>query len=275
MRRALGVVVFGLVGVWCAWAAGQARNAGGPARNPAEPKPPPVPFVTVTKADNTVVKGNLTASDPTGVTVTPPTPPGKPPSEPVVIKWAEVAKVSNGLTRRKVVDQWKGEKKELLCDTCRGEGTQVCVTCKGTAHDPAKLPKDCGTCKGELLVDCKAPKCDKGQIPCPKPCLKLTDPGWVERPDGHKWRKFPEKGGFFEVSSDHVGQIVVADKDGRKSTVPCTTCGGTTKVECPTCHGAAKLACPTCSKNEAAPKCPDCKLGLQVCAKCEGTGMLK
>jgi hypothetical protein len=277
MRRTLGVVVFGLVGVWCALAAGQARNGGAAATPPGgagTPKPAPLPFVTVTKTDNTVVKGNLTASDPAGVTVVAPAPPGKPANEPVVVKWPEVAKVSNGLTRRKVVDQWRVEHKEQLCETCRGEGTNVCATCKGTVHDPAKLPKDCATCKGELLVDCKGPKCDKGQIPCPKPCLKPTDGGWFSK-DGGKWRRFPEKGGFFEVSDHHLGQIVVADKDGRKSTVPCPSCGGKMTVDCPVCHGAGKVACPTCAKNDAAPKCPDCDQGRQVCKTCEGTGMRK
>jgi len=125
-----------------------------------------------------------------------------------------------------------------------------------------------------LLVDCPVPKCDKGQVRCPRPCLKLTDPGWFTK-DGKKWRRFPEKGGFFEVSEGHAGEIVVTDKEGRKSTVPCPLCGGKTTVDCAVCHGAGKVPCPTCSKNDAAPKCPDCDKGLQICKTCEGAGISK
>jgi len=265
--------VIGLIGAMSAMALAQARRAP---TAPAEVKPPPAPYVNVTRTDGTVVKGHLTASDPAGVTVVPPSPPGKDANEPVVIKWPDVTKVSNGLTRAKVLEQWRGDQtlRGQLCADCKGDGRVVCVTCKGTAHDPAKLPKDCATCKGELLVDCPVPKCDKGQVRCPRPCLKLTDPGWFTK-DGKKWRRFPEKGGFFEVSEGHAGEIVVTDKEGRKSTVPCPLCGGKTTVDCAVCHGVGKVPCPTCSKNDAAPKCPDCDKGLQICKTCEGAGISK
>jgi hypothetical protein len=77
------------------------------------------------------------------------------------------------------------------------------------------------------------------------------------------------------VSEAHVGQIVVADRDGRKSTVVCPVCGGKTTIDCPICHGTGKVACPTCSKNDSAPKCPDCDGGMQICKTCAGTGMPK
>ena len=273
----LTLIAIGVVGGLTAFTMAQARNAPNrqPAVTPAEPKPPPPPFVSVTKADGSIVKGLLTASDPAAVTLTPPAPPGQAANDPVVIKWPEITKVSNGLTRKKVLDQWKGEHKDQLCADCKGEGTVLCATCKGTAHDPAKLPKDCATCKGELLIDCKAPRCDKGQIPCPKPCLKLTDPGWITKPDGTKVRRFPQKGGNFEVTDQHVGELIVAAKDGTKSTIPCPTCGKTGKIDCPTCHGAGKIPCPTCSKNDAVPKCPDCENGRQICKTCEGAGIKK
>lgn len=259
---------------FCALALGQARNARTPgAGGTVEPKPVPPPYLVITKLDGSQVKGHLVASDPGSVTVRPPAPPGKPQNEPVAVKWAEIKTVSNGLTRQKVLGQWRVEHAGELCDTCKGEGMVVCATCKGTLHDPAKLDKNCPTCKGELLVDCKAPRCDKGKVPCPKPCLKLTDAGWFDR-GGEKWRRFPEKGGFYEVSEHHVGQLVVTDKDGRKSTVPCPTCGGTAQIDCPVCHGTAKMPCPVCKKNDAAGACPDCGgKGLQACKTCAGTGM--
>jgi len=165
MRNFLFIAV-GVIGGLSVLALGQARNAAArPPVTPAEPKPPPPPFVAVTKTDGSIVKGLLTASDPGALTLTPPAPPGQAANDPVVIKWPEITKVSNGLTRQKVLDQWKSERKDQLCADCKGEGAVLCATCKGTAHDPAKLPKDCATCKGELLVDCKAPRCDKGQIP--------------------------------------------------------------------------------------------------------------
>ena len=266
-------IVLGLLGMVSPMAAGQVRGAAGA---PGEVKAPPPPYVNVTRADGSVVKGHLTASDPVGVTVLPPAPPGKPANEPIVIKWTDVKRVSNGLTRAKVLKQWQSDQtlKAQLCPDCKGEGRVTCATCKGTAHDPAKLPKDCPTCKGELLVDCTAPKCDKGQVRCPKHCLSLADPGWFTK-DGKKWRRFPEKGGYYDVSEAHVGQIVVADRDGRKSTVPCPVCGGKTTIDCTVCHGTGKIACPTCSKNDSAPKCPDCDGGMQICKTCAGTGMPK
>ena len=267
-RMTVILVAVGLIGWFGGWAGGQARNT-------TEPKPAPPPYIVVTKTDGTLVKGQLTASDPGALTVTPPAAPGKPANDPVVIKWAEVSKVSNGLTRAKVLEQWKGEHKDQLCEACKGAGTVACATCKGTQHDPAKLPKDCGTCKGELLVDCKAPKCDKGQVPCPRPCLKLTDGGWITKPNGLKYRHFPIKDGYYEVSEHHLGELVVNDKEGKKTVIPCPTCGTAGKVDCPTCHGEAKVPCPTCSKNDVAPKCADCDKGRQPCKSCEGTGVRK
>jgi hypothetical protein len=123
-------------------------------------------------------------------------------------------------------------------------------------------------------MDCKAPRCDHGQVPCPNRCLKLTDPGWITKSDGKKWRRFPIKGGYFEASEAHVGELVLI-KDNNGSTEPCPTCGKTTKVDCPTCHGTGKVPCAECSKNTAAPKCPDCDKGRQACKTCEGTGMKK
>jgi hypothetical protein len=282
MRRLHACLVALLVAACCySWApaaAAQARPTppGGQRRAPApaaEPKPPAPPYVTVTKTDGTTAKGLLVASDPASITLRAPSPPGKPENEPFSLTWSEVTRVSNLLTRQKVLQQWQAEKKDQLCADCKGEGAQLCATCKGTQHDPAKLTKDCAECKGELLVDCKAPKCDHGQIPCPNRCLKLTDAGWFMK-GAEKWRRFPEKGGFFEVSEHHVGELPVL-KGGRYSLEPCPTCGKTTKVDCPTCPGAGKVACNTGTKNTAAPKCPDCDKGRQPCKTCEGTGMKK
>jgi hypothetical protein len=269
----LPLYVLAIVAAVCCFSSPQAPAQVRKPPTPAEPKPPALPFVTVTKTDGTQTKGLLVASDPASITLRAPSPPGKPENEPFAVKWADVSKVSNGLSRQKVVAQWKVDKKDQLCTDCKGDGAVVCATCKGTLHDPAQLNKDCPTCKGELLMDCKAPRCDKGQIPCPNRCLKLTDPGWFMK-NGEKWRRFPERRGFFEVSEHHVGEIVVT-KDGRSSTEPCPTCGKTTKVDCPTCHGTGKVPCGECSKNTAAPKCPDCDKGRQPCKTCDGTGMKK
>lgn len=132
---------------------------GGKARTPnsADAKPPAPPYVTVTKTDGTQATGLLVATDPGAIKLRAPSPPGKPENEPFSVKWSGISKVSTGLTRQKVLDQWKVEKRDQLCNDCKGEGSLVCPTCKGTLHDPAKLDKACSTYKGELLMDCKAP----------------------------------------------------------------------------------------------------------------------
>jgi len=243
---------------------------------PNAPATKPAPLVIVTKADNTIVRGLLVASDPDDVTLQPPPKSDKTPSDPITVNWNDIKRISNGLTQAKALEQWKTEHAAELCDQCHGDRMLTCPTCKGTGKDPASA-KDCKTCGGAMQVKCKAPKCDNGKIPCPKPCLKLTEGHWYKKPDGLMWRNLPANrdGTYMYVSEHHLGQLIVT-KDGRTDLgETCPTCGGTTKIDCPECHGAGKVPCPTCKTNQALPKCADCDDGKIKCKACGGTGLKK
>jgi hypothetical protein len=238
-------------------------------------------IVTVAKTDGSSVRGTITASDPDNVTLQPLAKVGKPTTapaaepEPVVIAWHDIKNVSNGLTQRKALDAWKIEHSASLCPTCRGERTVYCPTCKGTGHDPAS-GKDCKQCKGELLIDCKTPHCDHGQIPCPAKCLQRGVGNWYKKPDGTWWRRFPVGNGFAEYSEHHIGHTIALDpKTGfPNDTGTCPVCNGTTKIDDPACHGSGKTPCPTCVARKDAPPCPDhCDHGRVKCPECKGGGL--
>ena len=233
--------------------------------------PPAAPFVTVTKTDGSTVRGRLASSDPKSLSVVPVV--RGAPGDPVEVPWSEVKTVSNGLTRERAIDQWKRTHPEDRCDDCKGQGAAPCATCKGTGRDVASAA-DCPTCHGELLVACTAPKCDHGKVPCPAPCLKLTEGKWTLKPDGKRWRRFPKRGGgYVEISDGHLGQIVEVKDGVPQFPVPCPTCQGEQKIDCPTCHGTEKASCPDCTKAAAESPCPNCKKGQVDCKTCAGTGL--
>src|SRR2546423_12522780 len=124
----------------------------------AAPEKPPS-LITVTRTEGPPVRGTLVSSDPESVVIQPPAKPGqKDTPEQMTIPWKDIKSVSNGLTRAKALEAWKAQHVDRLCETCHGERSVLCSTCKGTMHDPS-VAKDCKTCGGELLVDCKASKC--------------------------------------------------------------------------------------------------------------------
>jgi hypothetical protein len=254
-----------------------------PVQRQQQPAAPAVPIVIAYKTDGTSVRGQVTAVDPDGVTLTPPAKPGvggaTPESEPspVTVAWKDIRSMSNGLTQAKAIVQWKQAHHEQLCETCHGDRTVPCPTCKGTMHDPAS-GKDCPTCHGELLVDCKAPKCDHGKVPCPNHCLQLTEGQWVKRDDGLKWRTFPMGHAWFSFSEHHLGHIITVDRKAGTvtDTGVCPVCNGTTKADCAVCHGLGRVPCATCSARTDVPACPaHCEQGRVKCPTCEGTGLKK
>src|SRR2546423_1248536 len=173
----------------------------------AAPAKPPV--VTVTKTDKTTIRGTLGDVTPQEVNLTTiprsSTQPAQ--GEQVKIAWSDIKSVSNGLTQQKVIELWKRDHPDDACPDCHGEGKVVCPTCHGTGRDPAAA-KDCPTCHGAETIPCTTPKCDKGKMPCPKQHLKLTEGTWYKKEDGTRWRKFPIRGGYAEVSEHHLGQIM-------------------------------------------------------------------
>lgn len=235
--------------------------------------PERIALVTVTKADGTVVRGQLSASDPKGVSVQP-IAKNAPDGAVVLVPWSEIKSVSNGLTRQKAIDKWKKEHPEDRCATCRAAGHVDCDACKGTGRDAASA-KDCATCKGEQTLACAQPKCEQGTTICPAPCLKLTEGNWIKKDDGKRWRRFPVRGGgSFEVSEGHVGEVVVFDKVGQGSTIKCAVCNGTQKATCPKCGGDSLMPCATCASAARANPCPaKCQRGQLPCKTCDGTGL--
>lgn len=241
---------------------------------PAAPKPPPI--VTVIQNDGSTVRGTISSIDPRNVVIQPLAKPKETPPPAVTISWKEIKSVTNGMTQKRMLAQWKKEHPEQLCETCKGELTVRCDVCKGTMHDPASA-KDCKTCGGELLIDCKAPQCDHGKVPCPAPCLKLTQGTWVKKEDGLRWRKLTGSGGYTaEVSEHHLGELVVFHRDAAPELKKCPTCNGTTKADCPTCQGTGLVPCPECLARKAAPPCPNhCDKGRVPCPVCDGVGLKK
>jgi hypothetical protein len=236
----------------------------------------PLPIVTVRQSDGTAVRGRLSASDPDGVTVEPFGKRGHPAPDPVTIPWKQIKWMSNGLTQAKALAQWKHEHVGQLCDTCHGDRTVACPTCKGTGRDPAAR-KNCRTCHGTMEVVCKAPRCKDGKIPCPGQCIKRYEGNWVKK-DGKTVRYFQKGNLTYWISDAHIGQVFeVNPKTGQlEDKGKCPICGGTTYVDCPVCHGTGKIPCPTCVAAKNAPACPaGCDDGRVRCPTCEGTGLKK
>ena len=242
-------------------------------------KAPPIkgpPLVTVVKTDGTSVRGSIDTADPDQIVLKPTPKPGqKGDPEPLTISWSEIKSVSNGLTSAKLLPKWKLDHKDQLCETCHGDRVVVCSTCEGTLHDP-ESGKDCPTCKGELLMPCKNPKCKNGIIPCPNPdCLKLSDGNWTSG-HGHDHIKLFPGGGW--VSDGHLGQVWKIDPKTHQLAGGeiCPLCGGKTEIPDPACHGTGQIPCPTCLARKDAPPCPvHCDKGLVKCQVCDGTGLKK
>ena len=269
-RRGAGIVpllvLLGLIGFCvCPHAvlsAPAARKA--PASRPA----PPPQIVTIKKVDGSTLRGKVLTNDGVQLSIAPVE--GKAFGQPLDVAWKDVKAVSNGLTQTKGQEAWKLEHKGDLCDVCHGDRGIVCDVCKGTGHDK-ESSKDCKTCKGAQQVTCTQPKCDKGTIPCPSPCLKLSEGHWTTK-DGKQVRTFKVKGGTVTASDEHLGQT--GKFEG--STIQfadCPTCGKTGKITCPTCHGTGSLPCPTCKADKKAADCASCEDGYTACSSCAGTGL--
>ncbi len=232
------------------------------------------PIVTVIKSDGTSVRGTLGNVDPKEVNITTVAKAGAQ-GEAVKLAWAEIKSLSNGMTQKRVIELWKKDHPEDLCETCHGEGKTICPTCHGTGRDPAAA-KECPTCHGSETIACTTPKCDKGKIACPKMHLKLTEGTWVKKDDGLRWRKIPGRSGTREVSERHLGQIIEVQNGDPQSPIECPLCKGTMIIDDPKCHGTGLLPCNTCTTavtKDPAQKCKDCEKGLVKCKTCDGTGL--
>src|SRR5262245_36476737 len=111
--------------------------------------------VTITKTDSTTVRGQILAVDPDKISLRPAPRAGQGGDPiPIDVQWKQIKSVSNGLTYQKVLDEWKLKNIDKLCATCHGNRVARCPVCKGTAHDPNGLPRDCAKCNGVHEVEC-------------------------------------------------------------------------------------------------------------------------
>jgi hypothetical protein len=230
-------------------------------------------LVAVARNDGTVVRGKIVSYDRDKLTLAVSARPKDPPVNTDIL-WSDIKKVSNGLTREKALQKWKGEHHDALCATCHGNSKIFCPTCHGTAHDPASSA-DCPKCKGAAQIVCTTIRCDHGTIPCPNPsCLKLTDGGWYKKPDGTRWKRFSSPDGWYEWSEHHLGQVVVMVNGKWENHGACPVCGGATTIGDPVCLATGEIPCPVCAKKTANPPCPDkCDAGLVECPTCKGSGL--
>lgn len=232
---------------------------------------------TVVMKDNTQLRGTVSDATPAGFKLTPtpkPARPNGPPPEtpaPQDVKWADVKQVGGGLTRAKIVAEWRATRAAELCATCRGAGVGACAACKGTRAS-AEAVAACVTCAGAGTADCPKPACEDGKTRCPAPCFKADDPGWsAPDADGKRWRTVRGPGGASgRISDGHVGEVI-----NRQTMQPekCASCTGTGKADCETCGADGKVPCKACAAKAAAAPCAACKDGTEACAPCAGSGM--
>lgn len=125
----------------------------------------------------------------------------------------------------------------------------------------------CQRCTATGQITCTTPRCVNGQVPCPGPCLKLSDSGWrqMEGQDPNKlFMLYKVNKGVQGVSQAHVGEVFEVRFGEFYKLGPCKICGGTTSVPCKACGGTGKLTCPVCKGEkviakvlaDAAPKAP-------------------
>jgi hypothetical protein len=232
----------------------------------------PKPIVTVTKADQSTVRGRLIAYDADVVTLEVGPKAGE--GEIVEVRWDEIAKVSNGLTHAKALDEWKQANADKLCQACHGNRVTRCPDCRGTGHDHA-ASADCAKCKGEGEVQCAQPRCVGGRVPCTNKCIKLTEGTWVKKEDGKRWRTIKMGKGSLQLSEAHAGELWVEENGQPVNKGKCPTCAGATTIACARCEATGKMPCPTCVAKKDASDCPTCDGGKVSCSTCEGTGLKK
>jgi hypothetical protein len=267
---AMGVIVGLVVSTVNAGGAGGIKSGPGA----GAPKPPPAedpnePRITVTWATGQAQPAFFISADPDGVKLR--IAMGK---EAQVYPWEKIKRLSNGVTREKVVADWKTQHASELCDTCHGDRVSPCESCKGTGVKSDEQ-KPCDKCEGKGTTgDCK--KCKTtGAIECPDNCLKLSQGNWVKKEDGVRWRSFKNKdGGMPTWSEHHLGEIVVNEAGVWVNKGKCPTCNGTMKIKCPGCDGKGQALCKSCKgKGVVGPACSDCKEGMAPCKPCGGTGL--
>lgn len=191
----------------------------------------------------------------------------------VAYPWEAVRKVSNGLTRDKIMQQWSKDNPDLVCADCKGEGKNVCPKCNGKGFLPDAPKVACTKCLQTGFIKCTHYQCALGKVPCDGPCLKPNEGNWSKGKDGLLWRRFVYQGGYAEWSEKHYGEVVQMKEGKPVNMGKCEKCKGTLKMNCPLCKGGAKIECPACKGSKSmVPDCAECKDGKVVCPTCRGNG---
>lgn len=107
----------------------------------------------------------------------------------------------------------------------------------------------CQRCLATGQVSCAVPRCEEGKVPCPGPCLKLSDSGW-QRMEGQDPKKlfmiYRVNGGTQGVGQGHVGEVYEVRLGKFYALGVCKVCKGTTTVACKVCAGNGKTGCQVC-----------------------------
>lgn len=107
----------------------------------------------------------------------------------------------------------------------------------------------CVRCLATGQITCGAPRCTEGVVPCPGPCLKLSDSGWrrMEGQDPNKlFMVYLIAGGSQGVGQGHVGEVFEVRLGKFYALGPCKVCNGRTTVNCKVCGGTGRTECPVC-----------------------------
>jgi len=191
----------------------------------------------------------------------------------VDVKWADVQKVSNGLTQEKALARWKEENADKVCGTCHGDRVVACPKCGGTGKDATKKVA-CKTCNATGSIKCTGKGCVNGTADCPNTCLKLSEGKWELGADGIRWRKFVAGNTVASWSERHLGQVIVIENGTPVNKGVCPQCNGTMKIKCLLCIGTGNITCPDCKgEKQVSSACDQCKDGKIPCAACKGTGL--
>ncbi len=107
----------------------------------------------------------------------------------------------------------------------------------------------CKRCLATGQVTCTAHRCSEGRVPCPGPCLKLSDAGW-QRMEGQDPNKlfmiYRVNGGSQGVGQAHVGEVYEVRLGKFYALGPCKVCNARTTVVCKVCQGSGKAGCQVC-----------------------------
>jgi len=155
----------------------------------------------------------------------------------------------------------------LLFAGCGQPGTSnhQTITATNTAPTPQVAgpgpgEKACFACNGTGMVKCTEPGCVDGWVPCPGPCLKLSQGIWsyTDINGNHSdilWQTLyvPDGRPVLGVSEHHLGEVFVYENGQYQDIGKCKICGGTGKVKCDVCKGTGRVVCPVCNGKKFIP----------------------